>query len=110
MIVPNIQQRLWQGVRRAWRTIARASLGAGLGGIVIGEVLGVFFNGGHNTFFLHLISLVLGLALAYGAAVTVGIFQAIRGVFTVVEDLEREVRSAMGDQYSRTIDAERKEA
>jgi len=101
---------LWQGVRRAWRSIARAGLGAGLGGIVIGEVLGFMFNGGHTTLFQHLISLVLGLALAYGAVVTVGIFQAVRGVFSIVEDIEREVRSAMGEQYGHVIDAERKEA
>jgi len=107
MIVPNIQQRLWQGVRRAWRRIAQAGIGAGLTGFVIGEVLGLLFNGGHNTAFIHLVALVLGLALAYGAVVTVGVFQAVRGVFTAVTEFENEVRASMGSEYSRIIDAEK---
>ena len=108
MNVPNMQQRFWVAVRRAWRTIARAGGIAALAGIVIGEVLGTFFNGGHNTFFIHLISLVLALAMAYGAALTVGVFQAIRSVFTVVSDIESEVRSTIGGEFSHVVDAEQR--
>lgn len=109
MVVPNLQDRLWKAVRRAWRSIARAGGIAAVGGIVLGEVLGAFFNGGHNTFFVHLVSLVLALTLGYGAALTVGIFQGIRGVFTAVADLENEVRSTLGGEFGRVVDAEHRD-
>jgi hypothetical protein len=109
MVVPNMQQQLWQGVRRAWRRIARAGGIAAIAGIVVGEILGAFFNGGHNTFFIHLISLVLAVVMAYGAVVTVGIFQAIRGVFTAVGDLETQVRSTLGNDLGRVVDSDRHE-
>ena len=105
MVVPNIQQQMWRGVRRAWQSIARAGGIAAIAGIVIGEIFGALFNGGHNTFFIHLMALVLALAMAYGAVITVGIFQAIRGVFGIVGDLEAQVRSQLGN----VVDAERKD-
>ncbi|MBA3823495.1 MAG: hypothetical protein H0X24_06250 [Ktedonobacterales bacterium] len=107
MIVPNIQQRLWLSVRRAWRSITRAGIGAALVGIVFGEIGGPLFNGGHTTAFVHLVSLILGLAMAYGAIVTVGIFQAIRGIFTVVNDLETQVRSTVGNEFSHVVESDR---
>ena len=107
MIVPNIQQRLWQGVRRAWRSIARAGIAAALVGIIFGEFGGELFNGGHTTFFVHLVSLFLGLVMAYGAVVTVGVFQAVRGIFTVVNDLEAQVRTTVGNDFNRVVDSDR---
>ncbi len=106
MIVPNIQERLWLSVRRAWRSITRAGIGAALAGIVFGEIGGALFNGGHTTFFVHLASLGLGLVMAYGAVVTVGIFQAVRGIFTVVNDLEAQVRTTVGNEYSRVVESD----
>lgn len=108
MNVPNMQQRFWVAIRRAWRSIARAGGVAAVAGIVLGEIGGALFNGGHNTFFIHLISLVLAVVMAYGAALTVGIFQAIRSVFTVVTDLESEVRSTIGGEFGHVVDAEQR--
>jgi hypothetical protein len=106
MIVPNIQQRLWLAVRRAWRSITRAGIGASLVGIAFGEVGGALFNGGHTTAFVHLVSLILGLVMAYGAVVTVGVFQAVRGIFTVVEDLEAQVRTTVGNEFSHVVESD----
>jgi hypothetical protein len=106
MVVPDLQQRLWQGVRRAWRSVARAGVVAGLVGFVCGEIFGVLFNSGHITFFMHLMALLLGLALAYGAVVTVGIFQAVRGLFTAIGEVETQVRSSLGEAYDHVVDAD----
>jgi hypothetical protein len=106
MVVPDLQQRLWQGVRRAWRSVARAGITAGLAGFASGEVFGFLFNGGHVTFFMHLMALLFGLALAYGAVVTVGIFQAVRGLFTAIGEVETQVRSSMGEGYDHVVDAD----
>lgn len=112
MIVGNIQGQIWQSVRRAWRRIARAGLIAALAGLIIGEFLGAVLNGGHQTLFVHIVSLTLALVMAYGATVTVGIFQAIRGIFGAVNDLERTVSSAMGatDRGWQVVDSDEAKA
>ena len=83
-MVAQLQEQLWNGVRRAWMSIARAAGATALGAFALGELGGILLNGGHLTVFVHLISLVLGLVAGYGVAVTVGIFQAVRGVFAAI--------------------------
>ncbi len=94
-MVTQLQEQLWSAVRRAWISIARAAAAAGLGAFALGELGGILFNGGHLTVFVHLISLVLGLIAAYGVAVTVAVFQAVRGVFAAVADIETELGAAV---------------
>jgi hypothetical protein len=98
--------RLWQGARGGWRTIARGSGIAALAGIVIGEVLGWLFNGGHNTFFIHLVSLVLAIVMAYGAAVTIGVVQGVRGLFTTLSEAERRVNATWNRATGHVVEAD----
>lgn len=94
-MVAQIQEQLWGAVRRAWISIARAAAAAGLGAFALGELGGILLNGGHLTVFVHLMSLVLGLIAAYGVAVTVAVFQAVRGIFAAIGDVETELGAAM---------------
>ncbi|MBF6592427.1 MAG: hypothetical protein IVW57_18105 [Ktedonobacterales bacterium] len=104
MIVTNIQQQFWQALRRAWLRIARAGGLAALAGGAFGELGGLALNGGHVTGFMHLMSLLLALALGYGAALTVGIFAAVRGIFKALTEVETGLRSSMGTAW-HVIDA-----
>ncbi len=98
--------KLWQGARGGWRTIARAGGIAALAGIVIGEVLGAVFNGGHNTFFIHLITLVLAIVMAYGAVVTAGVIQGVRGLFTALGDAERRASATWDRATAHVVEAD----
>jgi hypothetical protein len=105
MIVTNLQEQLWNAVRRAWTTIARVAGIAALAGIAFGEAFGYALNGGHMTAFVHLASLVLGLVAAYGAAVTVGVFTAVRGLFRALTEVESGIRSSVNGGW-QIIEAE----
>jgi|GEM_PF-6086911 len=103
MFISQLQVQLWAAIRRAWLSIARAGAAAALGGFAFGELGGILFNGGHLTLFVHLVSFVLAIIAAYGAIVTVGIFQAVRGVVAAVADIESDLRTTMGGDH--VIDA-----
>ena len=105
MITSQLQAGLWQGVRRAWLTIARFGIGAALVGFVLSELGGLIFARGHGSIFVHLISIVVALLAAYGAALTAGIFVAIRSLFRALGDVESGLRSSFGSNWS-TIDAD----
>ncbi len=105
MITSQIQEGLWQGVRRAWLTIARFGIGAALVGFALSEVGGIILASGHASIFVFLISIVVGLLAAYGTALTVGIVVAIRGLFSALTDVESGLRSSFSGNWS-TIDAD----
>lgn len=94
MIHVQLRGRLWLAVRRAWLRIMRFGVVALLVGFALTEVSANVLNGGHITLFVHLVALVVGAAFAYGAAITVGIFEAIRGLFGALGELETGFRAA----------------
>ena len=110
MAVHQLRDGLWQGVRRAWIRIARLAALAALVGFALSEASASVLNGGHYTAFVHLVSLGIAVIAAYGAAVTVGIFEAVRGIFTALGDAENGLRASIdpagGWQRPPVVDAE----
>jgi Na+-translocating ferredoxin:NAD+ oxidoreductase RnfD subunit len=104
MIGNRLQAQLRGAVRRGWISIVRVGAAAALGAFALGELGGILFNGGHLTFFVHLVSFALALIAGYGAALTMGIFQAVRGVFSAIADVEADI-DAMTHGGPRVVDA-----
>lgn len=109
MLAQELQGRLWRAVRRSVWAIVRVAVGAALAALLAGETLGAVFNGGHFTAYVHLVSLLLALVAAYGAAFTTGVVLAARGIFGAVTDIETELRRSFTGGpagWQTTIDAE----
>ncbi len=109
MIVGQLRGSLWAAVRRSWLRIARGAAMAGLAAFAVSEILALLLERSHETAFTHLISLIVGLLAAYSTAITVGIFEAVRGIFTTIGDIEGELRrgyDAATGTPSSVVDAE----
>lgn len=75
----------------AWRRVLRALAIAGVGGVVLGEMAGVFLTRHFPPYLLtHVAAVALGAAMGYGAALTVFVDELLKGALDAVKIVEGE--------------------